>query len=278
MTDTKAWVAQAIRAAREQRGWSQGELARQLARTQTAISYWESGKRTPGLEDVMELARVLEREPADFLPPTTSRRPVRAVLRSTAERLAISDVDAAIDRLLEMADRREMPPKDINVRSRQPQTAASELLEKAAVDQVPVDVQALAERCGAMVIHVPFPDELSGLIFAERGGAVIGINASHPERRQRFSLAHECGHMVFGHHLSVSDPQLHLDVKVEEGAPPGYDWRQERASNDFAAELLMPRRFVSAAFNNVRNIGALAQMFDVSEIAMTYRLANLGLH
>jgi hypothetical protein len=39
----------------------------------------------------------------------------------------------------------------------------------------------------------------------------------------------------------------------------------------------MPRRFVAPAFNETPNPATLANRFDVSEIAMGYRLVNLGL-
>jgi Zn-dependent peptidase ImmA (M78 family)/DNA-binding XRE family transcriptional regulator len=277
MSDTKTWVARAIRDAREQNGWSQGELAKRLGRTQTSVSYWESGKRSPGLDDVVELAGVLGRDAADFLPPAQARRPVRAVLRSTAERLAIGDVDQAIDRLLEQADQRVMPPARIQVRSQQPSNAANELLAAAEIPGPPVDVVRLAELCGALVLYEPFPPELSGLVFAEGGGAVIGINAEHFEVRQRFSIAHELGHLLFGHHRTGAAQQFHIDINVDQGAPPDYDWREERAANDFAAELLMPRKFVADLHRPGMDPRDLAREFRVSQVAMSYRLANLGL-
>jgi Zn-dependent peptidase ImmA (M78 family)/DNA-binding XRE family transcriptional regulator len=277
MTDTRSWVAQAIRSAREQHGWSQGELARRLGRTQTSVSYWEAGKRMPGLDDVVELAAVLGKDAADFLPPAQARRPIRAVLRATAQRLELGEVNEAVERLLDRADRREMPPARLTVRSQQPSNAANELLEAAGIDGKPVPVLELAEMCGAMVILEDFPDELSGLVFAERGGAVIGVNQNHHTNRQRFSIAHELGHLVFGHHRTGADQQLHIDISVDQGAPPGYDWREERMANDFAAELLMPRKFVAMAHSPSRDSRDLARQFEVSELAMTYRLANLGL-
>lgn len=277
MSDTKAWVAQAIRAAREQHGWSQGELARRLGRTQTSVSYWEAGKRTPGLDDVVELAHVLGKDAADFLPPTQARRPVRAVLRSTAERLALSDVNDAVERLITQADLYEIPAAVIEVRSQQPINAANELVVAGDVNQAPVPVDRLAAMCGALVLIEEFPDELSGLVFAEHGGAVIGINARHHKNRRRFSIAHELGHLLLGHLRTASDQQLHIDTNTDQGAPPNYDWREERAANDFAAELLMPRKLVSDEHRPGMDPRALARTFEVSELAMTYRLENLGL-
>jgi transcriptional regulator with XRE-family HTH domain len=277
MTELASWVAHALRGAREQRGWSQSELARRLNRTQTAISYWEAGKRTPRLDDLLDIADALEIEVDAFLPPQRARRPATAILRATAERLADADLRTEIDALIDDAELSELPRRDLVVTSRAPAYAANELLERAGVRSAPVPIEGLAARCGVLVRYRTFPDSLSGLVFAHDDGAVIGVNAAHHANRQRFSLAHELGHYLLGHTeaSSTNDDRFHIDVA--EGTPPGYDWRAERAANEFAADVLMPRRIVMAAFSRHPNPVALALEFSVSEIAMGYRLVNLGL-
>lgn len=46
-----------IRAERQSRGWTQADLAAHLDVSQTAVSYWETGARDPGLDDVDHIAR-----------------------------------------------------------------------------------------------------------------------------------------------------------------------------------------------------------------------------
>jgi Zn-dependent peptidase ImmA (M78 family) len=81
--------------------------------------------------------------------------------------------------------------------------------------------------------------------------------------------------------LSASDsvyvcaPVKHIDLA--ESDPPGYDWEVERAANEFAAELLMPRDMVVREFDQSPDTQRLAKRFKVSELAMGYRLVNLGL-
>lgn len=277
MTDTNAWVASAIRAAREQRGWSKSELARRLDKTQTAVSYWEAGKRSPGLDDLVDLADALGLTVDAFFPPERTRRPVIAVLRATVERLADTDLEAAIDSLLAEADETDLPPVEIVIAAAAPTHAANDLLEKARIVEPPVDVAKLAELCGVMVLYGDFPDTLSGLVFAHDGAAVIGINRIHHSNRQRFSLAHELGHYLLGHHQDSRGYEDRFHIDSSDGTPPGFDWRAERAANDFAAEVLMPRRFISKAFKYNDDPSVLAGLFEVSELAMGYRLVNLGL-
>jgi Zn-dependent peptidase ImmA (M78 family) len=107
-------------------------------------------------------------------------------------------------------------------------------------------------------------------LIEQVGGAVIAVNGEHAPTRQRFTIAHELGHHLLGHterfHLNLSD-----------GTSPEHNYRLERAANEFAADLLMPRRLLAGAFEANSSTSALASMFEVSDIAMGYRLVNLGL-
>src|SRR4051794_7321081 len=71
---TAAVVGDLIRLAREAEGLRQSELAARLSKTPTAISYWESGKRLPGIDDLFAIAEALGRDAAEFLPPPPQER------------------------------------------------------------------------------------------------------------------------------------------------------------------------------------------------------------
>ena len=274
VSDTTAWVARKIRTAREEAGLSQSQLATRLGRTQTAVSYWEAGKRAPGLDDLVELSGALQRDIAYFLPGREETAPIRAILRATAQRLDRQDLDGALQQLVDHAEALPEPVAAIEISASQPARAARELLEHHAEAMPPVDVEALAHACGLHVITAQFEDALSGVLVALERGAVIGVNSRHSNRRQRFSIGHELGHFLLDHH-----DRFHIDLGPDTayGTPPGYDWRSERAANDFAAELLMPTRLIEEAFTELPSPSALAERFDVSELAMSYRLQNLGL-
>jgi Zn-dependent peptidase ImmA (M78 family)/DNA-binding XRE family transcriptional regulator len=270
MSVTAAWVANQLREAREERGWTQKDLAHRLGRTQTAISYWESGKRKPDIDDLLDLATALGEDVSYFFPPERQRQPIRAILRATADRLASSDLRVTLDDLVDDAEAADWPAPEIEIRARTPTQAAEELIDKAEISHPPVPVERLAQLCGAFVVVRHFPQELSGLVFEYDNAAVIGVNQDHHEHRRRFTIAHELGHHLLEHH-----ERFHIDV--HEGELLGHDWRAERSANDFAADLLMPRRFLVDAFETTPDPAALAKRFDVSELAMGYRLVNLGL-
>jgi Zn-dependent peptidase ImmA (M78 family)/DNA-binding XRE family transcriptional regulator len=266
-----------MRESREELGLSQSELAERLGRTQTAVSLWESGKRTAGLDDLIDIADALGIELSRLLPPNQARRPVEALLRATAVQLVDHQLYEAIDRLATDAEGATLPEPELAVSAAAPSHAANELLEKANIREPPVDVAMLCVLCGVLVLERSFREALSGLVFAYEDGAVIGVNADHPETRQRFTIAHELGHYLLGHHerSPVYEERFHLDLA--ERMPPGFDHRAERAANDFAADLLMPRRLMSAAFEQSQDPVVLAEQFNVSQVAMGIRLIELGI-
>ena len=277
MSETTDWIAAQIRERREELGLTQTELAERLGRTQTAVSLWESGKRTAGLDDLIDLADALELELSRMLPPARARRPVVALLRATAARLVDRRLYEAVDGLVIDAEAATMPPPELGVSAAAPAHAANELLEKADVHAPAVDVEQLCRRCGVLVLRRSFPEDLSGLVFVHGDGAVIGVNKHHSETRQRFTIGHELGHYLLRHHERSPAGENRFHIDLAETQPPGFDWRAERAANDFAADVLMPRRLMSAAFQHWQDPIELASRFEVSQVAMGIRLLELGL-
>jgi hypothetical protein len=110
----------------------------------------------------------------------------------------------------------------------------------------------------------------SGSTHWERGRWVITLNASEPIVRQRFSLMHE-----FKHILDHTTRQyLYGDVAIDEQAAA----RAERAADQFAGFLLMPKRWIKREwFNNGQRLSLTARRFDVSPRALAVRLWLLGM-
>ena len=161
---------------------------------------------------------------------------------------------------------------------------ARDLLAEAKVRVPPVPVEQLATLQGADVHYEPFSGELSGMVHRQPNGkAVIGVNALHSPTRQRFTIAHELGHLILH-----KDEQFHVD----ENSPIGFRSRlssqavdsDEIEANQFAAELLMPVSLLNIEISKIppntgteEAITMLADTFGVSEQAMTFRLSGLGI-
>jgi Zn-dependent peptidase ImmA (M78 family) len=165
------------------------------------------------------------------------------------------------------------------------QTAAA-LLEKYRVDQPPVPIEEIAAAEGALVVRNHFQGHESGFALRENGGRwIIGVNTATSPRRQRFTVAHELGHLLLHEGTLITDYSIYLD-KRDERSSLGTD-KQEIEANRFAAELLMPQKLLVAELQKELRVGAadsrdaliakLAKSFSVSVEAMSYRLVNLNI-
>jgi Zn-dependent peptidase ImmA (M78 family) len=162
---------------------------------------------------------------------------------------------------------------------------AKELLRRGRVKRAPVPIEKLAALLGATIKYEPFAGELYGMVHRNTdGSATIGVNSVDRATRQRFTIAHELGHL-----LLHETEELHID----EESPIGFrnhasgmavDEREIEA-NQFAAELLMPAHMISEDVQELiekaigvdEAIGRLASKYNVSNEAMTIRLSALEL-
>ena len=137
---------------------------------------------------------------------------------------------------------------------------------------LPVPVAMIAEDLlGLHVEAGPLGASVSGMLLPYERRIVL--NEEEPAERRRFTLAHEVGHWVcqcLG--MPAAAPILCRSVGP---APRRATEPAEREANVFAADLLMPAAAVRAAA--ALPVEALAGRFGVSEVAMAWRLFNLGL-
>lgn len=161
-----------------------------------------------------------------------------------------------------------------------------QLLATHGLTRPPIPIEKLAQNLGVELRYEPFEhkgDQVSGMLFRDKGRSVIGINSNESPARQRFTIAHEIGH------LQLHDDSIHFDTPVEvffrnQLSSKSVDHKEIEA-NAFAAELLMPEKFVKAQFNLESGscnsdedlVEVLAKRFSVSTQAMTFRLMNVGL-
>ncbi len=156
------------------------------------------------------------------------------------------------------------------------------VLDRMGISDSPVPVEQIARRLGVQVTYESFDGDISGMLFRGEGTAVIGVNSRHAPTRQRFTVAHEIGHLE----MHKGQP-VFIDRFVRVNLRDGQSTSEERQANAFAAELLMPRSLVPEEIDKIvakrHNltppdlVSALAQRFQVSPAAMQYRLINLGM-
>ena len=162
---------------------------------------------------------------------------------------------------------------------------ADELLREAGIRRAPVPVEKLVRFVDAKVVFRSFSGhsgQISGIVHRNANGtAVIGINSKERHERQRFTIAHELGHLL----LHVNE-DLHIDrnfpIGLRSGASRSGTEENEIEANQFAAALLMPPHFLAkdiaplVGTDVIVAIEKLAAKYEVSEQAMSVRLSTLG--
>jgi len=154
------------------------------------------------------------------------------------------------------------------------------LLDKNEVAKPPVPVERIAKSLGARVYRKSLEGPISGFLDSDPERPVIGVNTHHATVRQRFTIAHELGHL-----LLHKEGQVHVDHELQirlrdSVSSQGVD-ESEMEANLFAAELLMPLAFMQADVDNndlLENdwIERLARKYKVSAQALLIRLSSLG--
>ena len=180
--------------------------------------------------------------------------------------------------------------------------SAYELLELAKDKygfkiEAPIDLDRIVELLGIKVNSDLILDKdhigKVGYIKIKDGDPYIWINPleNSLETRQRFTLAHELGHLFLHINPSVSGNSEYYDTAETLNRTTTVWNKQEKEANDFAAKLLMPldlinkegkaliSRYKEEHGENISKelfISAMASKFLVSRAAMEYRLKNLG--
>ena len=100
-------------------------------------------------------------------------------------------------------------------------------------------------------IPVPNVDGVSLHLKVKGRRPLIIVNSQIAETRQRFTLAHEFGHVLIPWHTGTIFSYSSADGFTE-GADQAY-WDTEAEANRFAAELLMPRKWLRSLHEEKKN-------------------------
>jgi Zn-dependent peptidase ImmA (M78 family) len=120
------------------------------------------------------------------------------------------------------------------------------------------------------LIYVQMEPATSGSLTFEEGTWIIRVNKNHNSKRQRFTILHELGHYILHRNKLQSFTD---EIFFRAGVKGDIEYR----ANEFASKLLMPEDYVRKAIaEGVRNLGLLAERFDVSSPAMKIRVQELG--
>ncbi len=160
---------------------------------------------------------------------------------------------------------------DLGPRKKAAKALAQKLIKSAGITAAPVSLQKIIEHLQKTytldVRRIEAGEKVSGLLVVckEVDGeyATIGFNGAHPWCRRRFTIAHEIGHLIFGHGCNKSNS--------------GDDVHNEKEADAFAGELLVPSAFIKKDFAKTPNLQELSKLYRVSDQTLTIKLMDARL-
>jgi len=249
--------------------------------TAQAIGKYERDEMMPSSLVLIALARALKvsedylLNPADVelvgvefrkkqLTSAKETAEVRACILSEVERYLEVERILAIEpsKLFPMAKRPHVQTLD------DAEAAAGELRKFWGLGEDPIpDLCELLEEKGIKVCAFSMPGNVSGVQAEVRAAneqhlPVIVVNGAHPGERQRFTLAHELGHMY---------------LQMAGGLDP------EKACDRFAGAFLIPAKMLIREVGphrkdiSIRELFQLKARFGASAQAIAYRCKDLGI-
>jgi Zn-dependent peptidase ImmA (M78 family) len=173
----------------------------------------------------------------------------------------------------------------VTIRRKHIRELAARLLTEGNTRRPPVPIERIARSRGVLIRKQAVDENVSGFLYRNNatGKAVIGANRQQHPNRQRFTIAHELGHL-----LLHSGDAVHVDTSFavkhrDERSSKGMDI-EEMEANLFAAELLIPVQFLQEDLEKLgaldllhdAKVAKLARAYQVSNQAMAVRLSHMG--
>lgn len=150
---------------------------------------------------------------------------------------------------------------------------ADQVLKKYWGDKsYPVNPYNIAYQNNIEIRNNPFLkiENIAGKIYNQNNRIIIEIDPWQTEYRQKFIVAHELGHYFLGHDFNIIDTVEILENPID---------KHEIDANKFAAGLLMPKQFIEHILYKLQisDISKIAEMLDVSKLALSSQLKSLNL-
>lgn len=292
MTLSEDTLAMRVRQSLSNAGMSQSDLATAIGMDPTALSKALSGKRSFRPLELAEIADELNVRIEELLadpshePPRVAMAARRQPNGSPAVNQAVKHTKMLLELegLLNSAGYQPEPNKVFSSTKhegnacRQGEKLAEEVLAHLELDAdaaPPTDfekyVNLIESTLGIDVAIQPLPRGLDGLSVARGQFRLALISSGIARTRQRFTIAHEVAHLLFG-----DSEDLHIDVNVT-----GKNTPKETRANAFAAALLMPKKALSGTVSHdaptEASIACLLARLSVSPQSLAYRLHNTGI-
>ena len=286
-------VSNRVRSLRERRGWSLSELARRAGIGIPFLSEIETGQSAPRLDTLVALAHALGAPLETFL--YADDNPLEARLRAIETPENLSALQSWLERCRCYLEIEAMLGKqgsripvytlhlllDKQKELEQIETIAQRERHRLQLGIEPIaDLATVVEESGLRVVGADLPEhDVDGafLFVPEYESAVALINRAKPSLHQRFTLAHEYGHLL-----------LHRNrAEIWERDIFHANMPEELQANAFAAAFLMPKPLIGRMYDEygfsrrrkqLPMYGWVVMMrrMQVCPHALAWRLYNLG--
>lgn len=279
---------------REARGWNQTGLADRLGVTQGYVSKLESGDAEVSDEVLERLSKELGAPTALFSydAPSTSievtclhhRRRASTMSAPTRKRI---EATAKLTRVsLEgLMDGVELVSAHPLLRSADetatPEEAARNTRTLLAVPDGPIDnVTNVVESAGVIVMHRPLGTASQDAVstWPASGHPMMVVNTGLATDRQRFTIAHELGHLVM-HDAPGEDQESQADQFASEFLAPAAQVRQDLAgltTRDMPRLMALKAKWGVSIAALVRRAHDLGELSDADYRAYQIQLSRLG--
>jgi Zn-dependent peptidase ImmA (M78 family) len=152
---------------------------------------------------------------------------------------------------------------------------ARKVLKDHKIISIPTDLVKIFDKLGLQFIELDDPKDIDGAIIEIDGKPKIAVlNKAKSISRQRFTLAHELGHIFLNHNKRdfyepVDSEREVPDLRSAKAKPP-----KEIEADVFAAELLIPYQQLKKYQDSINDLENISKLFQVSKDAMAIAINN----
>ena len=134
-----------------------------------------------------------------------------------------------------------------------------------------IDMEKVVEKIEFTLTRYEDKPNINGKVLNSKDEKIIYVNTKS-DRPERFTIAHEIGHIVL-HHKDFNGTEPIIDYRTEDNK---YNPKEFQA-NMFASAFLMPKNESIKVWDLVKDIDMFAELFDVSKRSAEIRLSILKL-
>ncbi len=293
-------LGERLQQARNKCGMTQADAAKVINAARTTMVAIEKGERRLKATELIKLARAYKISVSDFVRERPVVEPFQVQFRKAYRQNEVekSQIESVIEEwekfcqnYLEIEEIMKAPlpqnyPREYEVSGmpieRTAEAIAVEERQRLGLGDGPIPLlrDTLEQTVGLRIFYLKMPSKYSEMYtYDEKLGGCMAINASHPEERRRWSLAHGYLHFLAHRRKAVVDL-----VDAQYQRMPA----SERLAETFPKYFLMPTSGLLKRFNDIcrenknqkftpTNLFTLAHYYGVSVEALTYRLEEMEL-